>query len=841
MNLNFLTNPTQRSATNKRLPTAELETLLLYGAPDVRLKVLAKAAPNGHVLAANPDTHYLMEALVRVSDPSALAELIFAIRRHVSALAQSRYGNVVIQEVLKKVPTVVKNDLAVSLVEQAFQIATGEFGNRVIQVLLHDPVTAERLYGALLPQFIALATSEFGQIVVGHGLALADACPFWEPIASSSRQLMTALWNDNRHHVILPVIARAATRCTEADRLHRLVSKVLLGELAIDVLKGYEKDDSDDDADADADGDADDEKAKKPQAAKQVAELDAMTQTERDEFVAARSNIYSALLSSGVAQWRDAITSTMIEIHNNQQKKLERQQQQKESPPSTRKSQQQQQQQKQQKQKQQRSDDAAQQQETESTPEAKLVPLFFDWTKKQHLCAIVECVLRENAKSSSSSSSLSSSAKATATTTKQLAAIFSANNVANKMTLLELIGDRYGAVVARELVKHGEIYVPSTGSNKQIVSSLVSQAATLCKQSSYSSFFQALAQSSKTYADDLADILLNNNASCLKKTEEEEALEKDSATASAAAAAAATGADNRKNKNNNNGKKTKNSAQDHTNSNSKNDKKKHAAATECDTVDAHEEELEAEEAESEKANRTLAEACVEHPSASHLLQCLLGLNDESRLSTKKLRALVDVVFNRVVNAHPAVLSRSVTSPHGTHVVQALLRVLSDEQIKQFAETCPKARLQGKYFGASALARNKYGCHAVVVLLKEMKRRKDLLAGSAVQKQVDEEADMMEHVRLIMNNLKPHVHFLALAASTGRHVFDTMCQIGSAQLKKMMCDLVAMKCETYLKGDPYVEGSEKSGSNPARNKFKAQAGTKHPFKAKHDAKRRARSA
>ena len=44
MNLNFLTNPTQRTATGKRLPTAELETLLLYGGSDFRLKVLAKAA-----------------------------------------------------------------------------------------------------------------------------------------------------------------------------------------------------------------------------------------------------------------------------------------------------------------------------------------------------------------------------------------------------------------------------------------------------------------------------------------------------------------------------------------------------------------------------------------------------------------------------------------------------------------------------------------------------------------------------------------------------------------------------------------------------------------------------
>lgn len=772
MNLNFLTNPTQRVATGKRLPTAELETLLLYGDHSIRLKVLAKAAPNGHVLAANPNTYHLMEALCRVSDPSSLAELVFAIRRQVSALAQSRYGNVVIQEILKKVPSVVKNDLVVSIVEQAFQISTGEFGNRVIQVLLKDPVAADKLYDALLPNFIGLATNEFGQIVVGHGLSLSHDSPFWAPLMAG-RQIVNACWNNNRHHVLLPLIQRAGSFSSTADantgKAFRLVSTILIGELVIPTFaRSY--------------GSSDDKKEQE-----RDDEEKKMTPEECDEFMSERCNIINALLSAGQSSWREMISTTLLEIVQQQNKNTNNKS--KASPKSKKAAT---------KNKKQNDDDAAAAVVVEEEEEQNLI---LRWTKKQHLCNIVEALIRENAQQQQQDKKNTK----TKEIQQQIAAIF------KDESLIEMIGHRYAASVAKELVRHSvadnnSVYLAQQ--HTKVVQSLISQSASLVNQSSYSSLFQTLAQSSKQYADALADILLTSS----KQQDVEKKVDADSA------------ATTKKNKQQQNKKKNEKHFDDKQ---QERDEDKAAADLE------EEEEIK----NLNKPVKTLVEASIDHPSASHLLQCLLGLSvEEGKISAKKRTALADAVYNRIM-IHPAILSRTVTSPHGSHVVQALLRVVSDAQIKAFTELCPKARVNGKFFGTPALARNKYGCHAIVVLLTELKRRKVALES----KSAEESEEMMETLRSVMNALKPNVHFLALAASTGRHVFETMCKVGSDQLKQMMTSVVALKCESYLKGDPYQgEDDEKKRNNGAgRKHVKQHAGKNHPFKAKHDAKRRQR--
>lgn len=783
MNIHFLSNPTQRVASNKRLPTAELETLVLYGAPSVRARILKKASANCHVLAANPNTYHVVEALVRVSDPAALAELVFEVRRHVPALAQSRHGNVVIQELLRRVPAVVRNDLTESILEQSYALATGEFGNRVIQALLvpssaavhigsdsknHDDTAvasyyagddtssssyneqlsatvADKIYTVLVPRFEGLATNEYGQAVVAsvvtneHRKVLkvqedsrssnsniadfmreqyvqqlldnAEPNPFVSALRSNSAQLLPMLWNgravndddedeDVDDDAALDSEGKSKKKRV-TGRIHLLCAMIRASSTLFaksGPLKRFVKEMVIEQALLGKNR----KSQKAPDATAAATAVDEEKEKAMREaaehFIADRAAVFIAICEARPADWGVAVLDAIIALDD--------------------------------------ADSRQQQQQQQSR--------LLSWSKKEHLATIVEALLRHVVPKLPA-------AGAQQSLLNKVKSIFSTE------TLLELVTDRYGGVVARELARS----LPPTAAALQPT---VVRCAALSTQASYSLFFQALLTADGTPASTKAAIVRGIQAALLQGSGSNawRRLINDPAVSRLVQCI--------------------------------------LDCPSCRTSEFVRAVYDCVAANIGDKNEDSDNDCDEKQGAADEAVEIGGNNDsdedEGEADKDKAAAVAAAAAAAAPEKGP-VFARIASSPNGSHVVQSLLRAVDDRQLEALAGFASSKRcvLQGKFRGLPALARNKYGCHVVCVLLQQLKAR------SASNE------PMLLLCRSSMNLLKPHVHFLALAASTGRRVFEVMCKTGSAELKLLMRDVVALKCETYLRGDPFLEGDD----------------------------------
>ncbi|SCU65685.1 pumilio/PUF RNA binding protein 7, putative [Trypanosoma equiperdum] len=171
MRLDFLKNVSQRLATGRSMPLHQVEAALLYGKPAQRAKIVQKILPNVYALSLNKSTHYLLNTLLDKCDGLIRVQVLYQLRRKLVDLSRSNVGNIIVREMLEKLPAKQKKEIAEVFVlnaeEDEFKrLCTHRIGNYVAQKIIEYPSCCEVVEERFLPYLGQLALHEFGQRVV---------------------------------------------------------------------------------------------------------------------------------------------------------------------------------------------------------------------------------------------------------------------------------------------------------------------------------------------------------------------------------------------------------------------------------------------------------------------------------------------------------------------------------------------------------------------------------------------------------------------------------------------------------------------------------------------------
>jgi hypothetical protein len=182
MKLGFIHNATQRIASHRSVPTQHVEAVIAYGAPAKRAAALKKVISVSPSLAQHRETHQLLLTICDVTDSTKRCEMLYAMRGKIRDLARNRFGNIVLQRLLEKLPAVQCREVAEDFREEAVDMARHPFGNHVLQKLAARADAGDVLANALLPELAALAQHTLAQhviaslIIAGNASAIEAAC-----------------------------------------------------------------------------------------------------------------------------------------------------------------------------------------------------------------------------------------------------------------------------------------------------------------------------------------------------------------------------------------------------------------------------------------------------------------------------------------------------------------------------------------------------------------------------------------------------------------------------------------------------------------------------------------
>ncbi|KEG12848.1 putative pumilio/PUF RNA binding protein 7 [Trypanosoma grayi] len=171
MRLDFLKNTSQRAATGKALPLKQVEAIILYGRPEQRAKVVQKLLPNTYSLCMSKATHHLLLSLLAKCDNLIRVQMLYQIRRKISDLSLSPVGNIIVQEMLDKLPPQQKKEIAEVFVlntelDEFRRLCEHPFGNHVAQKLMEYHASREVVEERFVPHLRSLSVHPYGQRVV---------------------------------------------------------------------------------------------------------------------------------------------------------------------------------------------------------------------------------------------------------------------------------------------------------------------------------------------------------------------------------------------------------------------------------------------------------------------------------------------------------------------------------------------------------------------------------------------------------------------------------------------------------------------------------------------------
>ncbi|KAH9578819.1 hypothetical protein LSM04_005434 [Trypanosoma melophagium] len=198
MRLDFLRNTSQRVATGKSMPLKQVEAILLYGTPEQRAKVVQKILPNTYSLCLTKSTHHILLSMLDKCDGLIRVQMLFNVRRKILDLSLSPVGNVIVQELLEKLPAQQKKEIAEMFVlnvetDELRRLCEHSFGNHVAQKLIEHPSSLEVVEERFMPYLNSLAVHPYGQRVV---------VKYMDNTEEGWRNVVKALFGDNEDEEI---------------------------------------------------------------------------------------------------------------------------------------------------------------------------------------------------------------------------------------------------------------------------------------------------------------------------------------------------------------------------------------------------------------------------------------------------------------------------------------------------------------------------------------------------------------------------------------------------------------------------------------------------------------
>lgn len=166
MKLGFVDNAIQRVAAHKSFPVHHLEAVIAYGAPNKRAAAMKKVVRSTPSLSLYKETHQLVLTVIDTSDSTVRCEILYAMRGKLKEVACSRFGNVVLQRLVEKLPRVQCREIAEAFKTEAADLARHMFGNRVLQKLAEREDAADVLAAAVMPDLTMLAVHPTAHHVV---------------------------------------------------------------------------------------------------------------------------------------------------------------------------------------------------------------------------------------------------------------------------------------------------------------------------------------------------------------------------------------------------------------------------------------------------------------------------------------------------------------------------------------------------------------------------------------------------------------------------------------------------------------------------------------------------
>ena len=170
-NLKFLNNTSQRLATNRALPTRQLEAIIRYGTAAQRAKAIEKIIPQAFSLSINNATHHVVLTVLEKCDNLVRTELLFSLRKKIADMSRMKVANQVLRAILTNVPPMQQREIAEAFTintdeEELLDVCRHEVGNHLIQKLLELPAAAAVLKPKLEPHILSLVSHPVGQHVV---------------------------------------------------------------------------------------------------------------------------------------------------------------------------------------------------------------------------------------------------------------------------------------------------------------------------------------------------------------------------------------------------------------------------------------------------------------------------------------------------------------------------------------------------------------------------------------------------------------------------------------------------------------------------------------------------
>jgi hypothetical protein len=166
MKLGFVANATQRIATNRSMPTQHVEAVITYGQPAKRAQALKKVIESAPSLAQHKETHQLLLSIIDQTDNTKRVELLYAMRRKLRDLSRNRYGNIVLQRLVERLPAIQVREIAEDYRDEATDIARHMFGNHVLQKLSKNLDAADIVADSISQDTAMLAVHPIGQHVI---------------------------------------------------------------------------------------------------------------------------------------------------------------------------------------------------------------------------------------------------------------------------------------------------------------------------------------------------------------------------------------------------------------------------------------------------------------------------------------------------------------------------------------------------------------------------------------------------------------------------------------------------------------------------------------------------
>ena len=166
MKLGFVNNAVQRVASHKTVPAPQLEAVIAYGAPNKRAAAMKKVVLGSATLSQFKETHQLVLTVNDVGDKTVRCELIYAMRGKLKELARGRYGNVVLQRLIEKLPATQCKEIATDYKNDASDLARHQFANHVLQKLCTKEEAADIVMEAVSEEIGALAVHATAQHVI---------------------------------------------------------------------------------------------------------------------------------------------------------------------------------------------------------------------------------------------------------------------------------------------------------------------------------------------------------------------------------------------------------------------------------------------------------------------------------------------------------------------------------------------------------------------------------------------------------------------------------------------------------------------------------------------------